>query len=562
MTDSCIQAKGLAHRHLSGFTFTKPSSSLCPGSKFDSKFQGRYSAFIDGDVTACGWRERGVGSGLSLRQQLVVKCVRCAVSVWDSFQNKHTHLKESGRPYIRSLSVLNLNETQLPSPQDVRNMVVIWIPEQSETHVSPAEKKHILPSQDWMKRRMKSTVKDRFLYGKQKTETLLGPPGVVVPPPSPAHFIEQLNAESIPFWNQLDRLPQDLLKDLLPGEGKTMPSLEMKTQLAMMKKKAPLERSRPDSAISARMFLSVQRLALQRPALRYPKHLKKFYYNPNTEVCSVCGHSHTGSHAELRKPRFQEAAPLPHHKWLGSDRGGVTVVEQGPASSPPRKVGAVREKRIESVLRSPGHKKQQQWQQKEQQRKVKTPPKKQEAKKKSKSDLGSQDILHKRSGAVVYGPRYGQRTLLSRKSDKKQPQRAKPEGPTSKKCSPRRPQMEYSENYLDSFPDKDDPELSKTEPSNKDIDAQESQDRSSEDLSDDSSERRWNPELKLLRILQATDDEDEENQLSGSENEESFKTSQDSLMRERDAWNPEDSDLGHRDRKERGLLLPGAFTRT
>ncbi|XP_044245472.1 uncharacterized protein C9orf43 homolog isoform X1 [Ursus arctos] len=492
MTDSCIQAKGLAHRHLSGFTFTKPSSSLCPGSKFDSKFQGRYSAFIDGDVTACGWRERGVGSELSLRQQLVVKCVRCAVSVWDSFQNKHTHLKESGRPYIRSLSVLNLNETQLPSPQDVRNMVVIWIPEQSETHVSPAEKKHILPSQDWMKRRMKSTVKDRFLYGKQKTETLLGPPGVVVPPPSPAHFIEQLNAESIPFWNQLDRLPQDLLKDLLPGEGKTMPSLEMKTQLAMMKKKAPLERSRPDSAISARMFLSVQRLALQRPALRYPKHLKKFYYNPNTE----------------------------------------------------------------------GHKKQQQWQQKEQQRKVKTPPKKQEAKKKSKSDLGSQDILHKRSGAVVYGPRYGQRTLLSRKSDKKQPQRAKPEGPTSKKCSTRRPQMEYSENYLDSFPDKDDPELSKTEPSNKDIGAQESQDRSSEDLSDDSSERRWNPELKLLRILQATDDEDEENQLSGSENEESFKTSQDSLMRERDAWNPEDSDLGHRDRKERGLLLPGAFTRT
>ncbi|XP_045647076.1 uncharacterized protein C9orf43 homolog isoform X1 [Ursus americanus] len=457
MTDSCIQAKGLAHRHLSGFTFTKPSSSLCPGSKFDSKFQGRP------------------------RKDLPDK---------DLIDRTDRSPKVNHR--LEKLSVLNLNETQLPSPQDVRNMVVIWIPEQSETHVSPAEKKHILPSQDWMKRRMKSTVKDRFLYGKQKTETLLGPPGVVVPPPSPAHFIEQLNAESIPFWNQLDRLPQDLLKDLLPGEGKTMPSLEMKTQLAMMKKKAPLERSRPDSAISAWMFLSIQRLALQRPALRYPKHLKKFYYNPNTE----------------------------------------------------------------------GHKKQQQWQQKEQQRKVKTPPKKQEAKKKSKSDLGSQDILHKRSGAVVSGPRYGQRTLLSRKSDKKQPQRAKPEGPTSKKCSTRRPQMEYSENYLDSFPDKDDPELSKTEPSNKDIGAQESQDRSSEDLSDDSSERRWNPELKLLRILQATDDEDEENQLSGSESEESFKTSQDSLMRERDAWNPEDSDLGHRDRKERGLLLPGAFTRT
>ncbi|EFB15510.1 hypothetical protein PANDA_003847, partial [Ailuropoda melanoleuca] len=231
MADSCIQAKGLAHRHLSGFTFTKPSSSLCPGSKFDSKFQGRP------------------------RKDLPDK---------DLIDRTDRSPK---------LSVLNLNETQLPSPQDVRNMVVIWIPEQSETHVS----------QNRMKRRMKSTVKDRFLNGKQKTETLLGPPGVVVPPPSPAHFIEQLNAESIPFWNQLDMLPQDLLKDLLPGEGKTMPSLEMKTQLAMMKKKAPLERSRPDSAISARMFLSVHRLTLQRPALRYPKHLKNFYYNPNTE---------------------------------------------------------------------------------------------------------------------------------------------------------------------------------------------------------------------------------------------------------------------------------------
>lgn len=48
-----------------------------------------------------------------------------------------------------------------------------------------------------------------------------------------------------------------------------------------------------------------------------------------------------------------------------------------------------------------------------------------------------------------------------------------------------------------------------------------SQDRSSEDLLDDTS-RRWNPELKLLRILQATENEDEEDQLSESQSEESF----------------------------------------
>ncbi|XP_035579672.1 uncharacterized protein C9orf43 homolog isoform X2 [Zalophus californianus] len=409
MADSCIRAKRHAHHHLSGLTFTKPPSLLCPGSKLDSKFRGRP------------------------REDLPDK---------DLIDHPDRSPKVNHR--LKKLSVLNLNETQLPSPQDVRNMVVIWIPEQPERHVSPAEKKHILPSQDWMKKRTKSAGKDSFRYGKQKTETQLGPPGMIVPPPpSPVHFFEQLNAESIPFWNQFDTLPRDLLKDLLPDEGKTMPSLEMKTQLAMMKKKAPLEKSRPDSAISAKMFLSIHRLTLQRPALRYPKHLKKLYYTPNIE---------------------------------------------------------------------------------------------------------------------------GHRTLLSQKTDKKHPQWTKSEGPNLEKDSTRRPQMEYSENYLDSFPDKGDPELSKIEPSNKDISTQEevvpeSQERSSEDLSDDTSRRGWNPELKLLRILQATDDEDEENQLSGSQSEESYGISQDSLTPEQDAWNPKDSDLGHNDRKERGLLLPGAFTR-
>ncbi|XP_044121025.1 uncharacterized protein C9orf43 homolog isoform X5 [Neovison vison] len=323
----------------------------------------------------------------------------------------------------------------------------------SKLQGSPAEKKPVLRSQDWMKRRMISTMKDSWLSRKQKIETQLGPPGMIVPPPSPIQFLEQ---QSVPLWNQFDMLPQDLLKDLLPNEGKTMPSLEMRTQLAMMKKKAPLEKSRPDNAISSKMFLTVHRLTLQRPALRYPKHSKKLYHNLNTE----------------------------------------------------------------------GQKKQQQWQQKQQQRKVKTPPKRQEAKKKSKSDLGSQDILHKHSGTVVYGPCYGHRTLPSQESDKKQPQQTKSEEPTLRKDSTKRPQMEYLKNHLDSFPSKDDPELSKTEPSNKDISAQEwvvlgSQDRSSEDLLDDTS-RRWNPELKLLRILQATENEDEEDQLSESQSEESF----------------------------------------
>uniref|UniRef100_A0A8C0LFC6 Uncharacterized protein n=1 Tax=Canis lupus dingo TaxID=286419 RepID=A0A8C0LFC6_CANLU len=367
MSDSCIRAKRLAHHHLSGFTFTKPPSLLCPGSKVHSKFQGRPQKDLP---------------------------------------NKDVIGNTDRSP---KLSVLNLNETQLPSPQDVRNMVVIWIPEQPE---NPAEKKHVVPSQDWRKGRMKSTV----------VKTQLGPPEMIVPPPSPVNFFEQLSTESIPFWNQFDMVPQDLLKDLLPNEGKTMPSLEMKTQLAMMKKKPPLEKSRPDSAISAKMFLSVHRLTLQRPALRYPKHLNKFYYNLNTEGRFSWYH-------QILRP----CPPSAHssHTWS----------------------------------------------------------------------------CH--------------RTLLGRKSDKKQPQRVKSEGPTSR-------QVEVLEPLCL------DPELSKTEPSKKDISAQKavvlaSQGRSPEDLSDSTSRRRWSPELKLLRILQATDDEDEEDQLSGSQSSESFKTSQGSL---------------------------------
>lgn len=50
---------------------------------------------------------------------------------------------------------------------------------------------------------------------------------------------------------------------LLLDKGKTILYPEMQTQLAMMKKKPPLEKSRPDSAISAKMYLSVHRLTLQ-----------------------------------------------------------------------------------------------------------------------------------------------------------------------------------------------------------------------------------------------------------------------------------------------------------
>ncbi|XP_024906202.1 uncharacterized protein C9orf43 homolog [Pteropus alecto] len=439
ISDSYFRAKRRAHRHLSGFTFTKPHSLLYQGSKFDSKFQGRPQKDLpDKDLISCTDRPPKIGHRL------------------------------------RKLPVLNLNETQLPCPQDVGNMIVIWIPEEPEKHVSPAEKS-MVPSQDGKKKRKTSTEKDKppwVLSRKQNTETQLRPPGVIVPPSSPAHTFEQLSSEFFPFWNQFDMLPQELLKYLLSDEGKTNLSPEMKTQLAMMKKKPPLEKSRPDSAISAKMFLSVHRLTLQRPALRYPEHFRKLHYNLKTEG------------------RFSAAARSPGHK------------------KPPQQ--------------------QEQRQQKQQQRKVKTPTKKQEAKKKPESDPGTESTLYKHVGAMAYDPCYCHRTLPGCESDEKQQQPMKINGPTLKQDSTERPQVDYAENYLDSVPNEQNPELSKEEPTNEDIGTQmevvqEAQENTPKDLSASMSRTSWNPELKLLKILQGTDYEDEENQASGIQSEGSME---------------------------------------
>uniref|UniRef100_A0A4W2FJJ6 Uncharacterized protein n=1 Tax=Bos indicus x Bos taurus TaxID=30522 RepID=A0A4W2FJJ6_BOBOX len=378
IADSCFPAKRVMCRcHLPGFTFTKARSLL--SSKFDSKFEGRKD-LPDRDLMNRADRSP-------------------------------------------KLSVLNLNETKLPCPQDVGNMDVIWIPEK---HVSPAEEKHIICSQDGNMNRKKSP-------GKHKLEL----PGIMIPPPTPAYSHEQLSSESLPLWNQFDVLPQDLLKDLLLDKGKTILYPEMQTQLAMMKKKSPLEKSRPDSAISAKMYLSVHRLTLQKPALRYPEHLKKHYSN----------------------------------------------------------------------LKTDGHRKQQQ----QQQRKVKTATRKQEAKRRCKSEPGSHNPSHKHSG---------RKTLRGQESSKKQQQQMKTEGPTLKQDSTERPQTNVAKKSLDSSRSKKSPKLSQIEYTKKDIKTQmeillEDQMRSPKSASSIS----WNPELKLLRILQATDEEDEETHPSGAQSE-------------------------------------------
>ncbi|XP_036914989.1 uncharacterized protein C9orf43 homolog [Sturnira hondurensis] len=417
ISDSCFQAKKCPHRHLPGFTFTKPHSLLSQGSKFDSKFQGRP------------------------RKKLPDKDL----------------INRTDRSF--KLPVVNLNETPLSCPQDVRNMAVVWIPKEPEDRVGPAEK-HIVPRQDRRKKRKTPTGSSLLLSARQNLGAQLRAPGTIVPPPSPVHFFEQLNSEFPPFWNQSDTLPRYLLSDLWSDEEKTSPCLEMTTELARMRKRRPLESSRPDSAISSKMVLSAHRLTLQRPALRYPEHLKRLYYNLKGEN------------------RFPGAA------------------------------------------RSPGNGKQQWPQERQQQRTLKTPTKKQfqEAKKKPKTDRGSHSTLQKH---------LGHRTLPGQESDKQQQQQQmKKSGPTWQQDSTERPQMDYAENYLDSSCSEQSPELSRTESTDEDVSTEtevvlEERKRTSKDLSASTSRPSWNPELKLLRILQSTDDEDEENQLSGAQREES-----------------------------------------
>uniref|UniRef100_A0A8C0X561 Uncharacterized protein n=1 Tax=Castor canadensis TaxID=51338 RepID=A0A8C0X561_CASCN len=390
-SNSYLQAKRLTQQHLSGFTFTKARSLLCRGSKLDFKFQRRpQRSFPDKSVM------------------------------------EHTDR-------FPKLSVLNLNETQLPCSEDVRNMVVIWIPEKTEK----TEKTPTFWHGKKRRKKLKGESKPPLcLPGRQYTDTRLETPGVVVPPPSPVHFFEQSSSESVPVWAHADSLPQDLLKEcLLPDGGNNVPCAEMKLQLSVMKRNLPLEKNRPDSEISSKMFLTIQRLTLQ-----------------------------------VRARKSQR-------------------------------------KRSELALWSPGSRKQQQWQQQRQQqqqqqqlRKMKTTAKKQEARKKSKSDPESQKSSCKHSLAIIYNPVYAKETC---KGPVTQQQK------NSKGTDKSETEFSYNEASLP-----EDATLGASAAVHK---------KALKNFSESMAKIGWNPELKLLRILQATADEEEENHPSGAQSVESLE---------------------------------------
>ncbi|XP_015853680.1 uncharacterized protein C9orf43 homolog isoform X1 [Peromyscus maniculatus bairdii] len=169
-----------------------------------------------------------------------------------------------------TLSVLNLNEAKLPFSEDVGNLVVTWVPEETEKNIS------------WPGKRKKPREKAKpslYFSGRQYASTYSRSPGVIVPPPSPVHFFDPLSSQVIPLWAQVDMLPRDLLEECFLAHEKTMTRPEVKIELTKMRKNLPTEKSRPDSAISPKMYLTIHRITLQRPSLRYPEHLRKLQYN-------------------------------------------------------------------------------------------------------------------------------------------------------------------------------------------------------------------------------------------------------------------------------------------
>ncbi|NP_001343351.2 uncharacterized protein C9orf43 homolog isoform 3 [Mus musculus] len=236
ITDTCLWTqKRVAQQQPSEFTFPKDRPSL---SKPASKRQSRSpKALRDKDVTS-----------------------------------------RSPRPL--KLSVLNLNEAKLPLSENVSNMVVTWVPEETEKDVSPVQKTDVSswPGKKRRKKLRKKSKPSLYYPGRQYSRS----PAAIVPPPSPEHHLEQLSPEAIPLWAQVGMLPQDLLEECILAHEKSIIGPEVKIELSKMRKSLPLERRRPESAISSKMYLTIQRLTLQEPKKKAKRNVKGQYGEETT----------------------------------------------------------------------------------------------------------------------------------------------------------------------------------------------------------------------------------------------------------------------------------------
>ncbi|XP_011248273.1 uncharacterized protein C9orf43 homolog isoform X2 [Mus musculus] len=400
ITDTCLWTqKRVAQQQPSEFTFPKDRPSL---SKPASKRQSRSpKALRDKDVTS-----------------------------------------RSPRPL--KLSVLNLNEAKLPLSENVSNMVVTWVPEETEKDVSPVQKTDVSswPGKKRRKKLRKKSKPSLYYPGRQYSRS----PAAIVPPPSPEHHLEQLSPEAIPLWAQVGMLPQDLLEECILAHEKSIIGPEVKIELSKMRKSLPLERRRPESAISSKMYLTIQRLTLQRPSLRYPARLRK-----------LC-------------PNLKQGEGLAGHGSSDS------LMQQG---------------------------------------KAKTFPPKQEPKKKAKRNVKGQYGEETTSGHFFHDS-VGLR--ISGQEDQQTPWEEEDIEKTSAETHVSLEEVyEFDKYYTEYYATPESAVLYETVYQNLDDDEEtmvgikaSSKDRNLKNLSAMMDGIGWNPELKLLRILQATEEEDEE----------------------------------------------------
>ncbi|ERE86341.1 hypothetical protein H671_2g4556 [Cricetulus griseus] len=364
------------------------------------------------------------------------------------------------------LSVLNLNEAKLPFPEDVRNMVVTWVPEDSEKIVRSPEKR---------KKLGEKTKPSLYFSGRQYAVTHSRSPGVIVPPPSPVHLLDQLGSDAIPLWAQFSMLPQDLLKECILAHEKAMTYPKVKIELTQNR---PLRKTRPDSALSSKMYLTVHRLTLQRPSLRFPEHLRKLQHDLKRDEGSGPGPLRTRH--DLKRGEGSGPGPLRTRHDL---KRGFRKQQQ-----------------------------QEQQEQQEQQRKVKTsiPKQFQEVQKKEKIYVQS----------YVQG-QLSQRIPSEEQSETKEKQQEEEEEKTSVKhvsIDDYSDLYDYDSYYTD-YIYEESPEIYESIYSDLDERMVEMTSSKGSSRSGNFDTTGWNPELKLLRILQASVEEDEENRLSRAQSE-------------------------------------------
>ncbi|XP_016831639.1 uncharacterized protein C9orf43 homolog [Cricetulus griseus] len=400
------------------------------------------------------------------------------------------------------LSVLNLNEAKLPFPEDVRNMVVTWVPEDSEKIVSSVGKKSAFSrSPEKRKKLGEKTKPSLYFSGRQYAVTHSRSPGVIVPPPSPVHLLDQLGSDAIPLWAQFSMLPQDLLKECILAHEKAMTYPKVKIELTQNR---PLRKTRPDSALSSKMYLTVHRLTLQRPSLRFPEHLRKLQHDLKRDEGSGPGPLRTRH--DLKRGEGSGPGPLRTRHDLKRGEGS------GPGPLRTRRDL----KRGEGAGPGPlGFRKQQQQEQQEQQeqqRKVKTsiPKQFQEVQKKEKIYVQS----------YVQG-QLSQRIPSEEQSETKEKQQEEEEEKTSVKhvsIDDYSDLYDYDSYYTD-YIYEESPEIYESIYSDLDERMVEMTSSKGSSRSGNFDTTGWNPELKLLRILQASVEEDEENRLSRAQSE-------------------------------------------